>query len=178
MNALTRLNSNHQLVPAVWRLNRRAHFKKGNSVKKSWYGYQATEPSALKFVFFWAKRTVGNTEVFARRDSTVRIFSQLSDRQRKNGEDSVKYLKRKISVWKTDVVWRGLHRNLKRKISEVPSLSPFLPLVNTCNGRRNFVEFDGTEITGSKAYLIYKFVHKCSCRNTVKIIILFTILSF
>ena len=37
---------------------------------------------------------MGNTEVFARRDSTIRIFSQLSDRQRKNGEDSVKYLKR------------------------------------------------------------------------------------
>ena len=36
---------------------------------------------------------MGNTEVFVRRDSTVRIFSQLSDRQRKNGEDRVKYLK-------------------------------------------------------------------------------------
>ena len=191
MDALTRLNSNHQLVPAVWRLNRRTYFKKGNSVKKSWYGHQATEPSALHFrvrkvmktrsLFSFEPRelrTVGNTEVFARRDSTVRIFSQLSDWQRKNGEDSVKYLKQKISVWKTDVMWRGLHRNLKRKISEVPSLSPFLSLVNTCNGQRNFVEFDGTEITGSKAYLIYKFVHKCSCRNTVKIIILFTILSF
>ena len=41
--------------------------------------------------------------------------------------------------------------NLMSHISEVPSLSPFLPVVNTCNGRRNFVEFDGTEITGSKA---------------------------